>query len=175
MAQTITFSSAFIRTAGLVLDDGTKKVRINFTASLTKEVRDKMDWQELEKPKSFKGRLIEEAADSLDLDGELNGKTMTLTPNDRELAKASFSIEIGQVHSFQLVTVKDENSKRRELRFQVLTVVKGALKELEAYTDRVGQAKGALKISYVQQSELGLNDDVEATEEQRQATLPTND
>jgi hypothetical protein len=171
MAQTITFSSVFIRTAALALDEGTKRIRINVTASLTKEVRDKMDWQELEKPRGFKGRLIEEAASSVDLEGELHGKTMTLTPNDKEIVRRAFSIEIGQVHDFKLATVQEENSKRRELRFQIITVAKGALGKLEDYADAVGQAKGSLKISYVEQSALDLDTGVMATDEQRQAVL----
>lgn len=174
MANTINFSSAFVRTASYALNDGTKKVRINITASLTKEVREKMDWLEIERPKNLKGRLLDEAAEGISLEGELHGKTMRLTPNEKELAKAGFEIEIGQVHAFTLATVQDGDSKRRELRFQVMTTAKGALGELEKYTDRVGQAKATLRISYVQQSEMELAagaEDVQPTEQQRQAVL----
>lgn len=174
MANIINFSSAFIRTCNLTLDEGTKKIRINVSTGWTKEVRDKMDWNEPERPKNFKGRLVDEAASDISLDGELLGQTMTLTPNDAELRKSAFSIEIGKVSAFQLVTVKDENSRRKELRFQVMTTARGAAGAIEAFTDRVGQGKATLKISYVQQSEMDLaaaEDEPRATEEQRLAVI----
>lgn len=129
-----------------------------------------MDWQELERPKNFKGRALDEAATEMDLEGELHGRTMILTPNEKELKKLEFQIDIQQVKDFRLHTVSEESSKRKELRFQIITSVAGALGEIETYTDAIGQGKGSLRISYVQQSELDLSSEIKATEEQREAT-----
>lgn len=169
MATQIQFNSVFIRTAGFALDDGTKRVRINVTASLTKEVRDKMNWHEVEKPRNFEGRTVDEAADKIKLDGELHGRTMTLTPNEGELKKLAFSVDIAEVKSFELATVQEEASKRRELRFQIMSSAPGILAEVETYCDAIGQGKGTLKISYVEQGKLDLDPNVTASAEQRKA------
>lgn len=164
MPNTILFSSAFVRTASFALDEGSKRIRINFTASWTKEVREKMDWQEVDRPRGFKGRTIEEAAGAISLIGELNASTLQLRPNDKELHKAAIEFDIQQVVKFELVTVSDGDSTRRELRFQVITGAPGAIGTLEGYCDAVGQAKGELRISYVRQEKL----DLEPTESHQQ-------
>lgn len=164
MANTISFTGAFIRTVAMALDEGTKRIRINVTANLTKEVREKMDWREAPKMAS-NGRFLEDAATCIDLEGELHGRTMTLTPSNGELAKLAFSIDISEVKSFQLVIVRGENSVTRELRFQVLSVAQGALGAIETYTDAIGQDKGTLKVSYVKQQELDLGATGEAEED----------
>lgn len=170
MANTINFSSAYFRTVNTVVGEGPKKVRMNITASFTKEVRDKMDWQEPVRPDGFQGRTIDEAAEEIDLDGELHARTMTFSPNEAELKGVGFSADIAEVKNFILVTVSDEGSKRRELRFQIVSSAPGILAEIEAYVDRIGRGKGTLKISYVEQQELDLDPNApRATSEQRDA------
>src|SRR6185436_4535903 len=117
MANTISFSSAFLRTGSFALDEGAKRVRLNFTSSLTKEVREKMEWAEATRPKG-NGRTLNEAPRKIDRVGEINARQMTMIPNDKEWAKHKFTLDISLVDSFQLVTVEGENSSRRELRFQ---------------------------------------------------------
>lgn len=173
MASTINFSSAFIRTVSMALDEGTKRIRINVSASLTKEVREKMEWLEPTKPKG-NGRTIDDAATSIDLEGELQGRTMTLKPNDKELQRHACEIEVSEVGKFCLVTVKENESTRKELRFQILTTQRGALGKIEKYTDAVGQAKAELRISHVKQEELPLGD-VTASDQKRMATAPDSD
>lgn len=142
---------------------------MNVTASWTKEVRDKMDWQEPVRPNGFEGRTVEDAAEAIDLEGELHARTMTFRPNEDELRGVEFSIDISEVKNFELVSVVEEQSRRRELRFQIVTSAPGCLAEIEKYVDTIGRGKGTLKVSYVQQEELPL-DGPKATSEQRDAT-----
>jgi len=178
MANIILFSSAFIRTASMALDEGTKRIRVNVTSSWTKEVRDKMDWAEPDKPKGFTGRTVDEAASSIDLEGEIQARNLSLQPNDKELKKLGIEFEIAEAKNFQLVTITDGNQTRKELRFQIVTTAAGALGEIERYADSVGQGKGELKISYVKQGALDLVDMSDApkqTEERKKATAKEAD
>jgi hypothetical protein len=169
MANTIIFSSAFFRTVNSVIGEGPKKVRMNVTASFTKEVRDKMDWQEPVRPNGFQGRTIDEAAEEIDLEGELHARNMTLTPNEAELKGVAFCIDIAEVKNFSLVTVAEKESRRRELRFQIVSSSPGILAEIEKYTDVIGRGKGTLKISYVEQQDLDLKTETPAAAD---PTLP---
>lgn len=150
--MTITFLSVVIQTATMALDEGTKRIRIYCRASLTKEVRDKMDWPEPVRENDH--RTIEEAARALKLDGELPGAVLTFTTNDKELKKYGFEIHAEGIKDFQLVAVKEGEGRRRELRFQILAVAGGTLGVVEAFSDKVGQAKCSLRVSYAEQAKL---------------------
>ena len=173
MPSSITFTGCFVRTVTLALDESAKKVRINCTANLTDKVRAVMGWG---KPphlqKDGEERSIEDAAQQIDLDGELHATNLSFRPSNAELRGVQFDLDIHSVSHFQLVTVNDGESKsHRELRFQILTSATGAATKLETYTDVVGQGKGELRVSYTKQEDLPLH----AADEQREATSDDKD
>lgn len=152
--MTINFSSVVIQTACMALDEGTKRVRINVRASLTKEVRDKMDWPEPARENDH--RTIEDAAKALKLEGEIAAANVILTPNEKELKRNAIDIHVESIKDFQLVAVKDGEARRRELRFQLIGVAPGILGVVEGYADTVGMGKAGMKVSCLTQDELPL-------------------
>lgn len=155
MPSTVAFLSAFIRTINTtVTPDNSKVVRINMSASWTKDMQKKMGWTETPKPEGFDNiRTIDEATQSRELEGDLHATTLTFKPNEAALAKShTVEIAIDQVHGFSLVIME---GGRKELRFQVIAKAAGVLASLEDYCDNVGRAPAECRVSYTKQMALG--------------------
>jgi hypothetical protein len=90
------------------------------------------------------------------LEGELHGSHFVLKPNEKQLAQHEIQFDIRSVEDFKVATVKDGESKRRELRFVVRSSAPGVAALVDDYIRRIGDYEGALKISYVRQEAMDL-------------------
>lgn len=109
-------------------------------------------------------------------DGKLEGGSFILTSKDK-LVDGEVDISYTTCNSFACHRFELEGRKkkgfRRELRFTVTFKQQDACALLESYMMTTDNARGVLQLTYVEQPEqISL---VEATDEQRQATLPAAD
>jgi hypothetical protein len=122
-------------------------VKISIGCDFTKPVRDAMKWGEL--PEGFSQASLE---------GELNAQTFSMDPG-AELEKHKFDLPISVAQKFQVVSlVVPDKPNRLELRFQVKSAHHKATRIIDDYFRTLGQKKGQLRISYVEdeQGTLGL-------------------
>lgn len=121
-----------------------------FACPLTQPVIKTMDWDEF--PDWLK---------SAHPVGEVTGATlMSLVPADKELKKHAIELSVTAVYGFEIQTLeiegKRDKGKRHELRFKIdFSDPKGARK-LEEYRAVVGDGKGNLSVSYIEQTKLDL-------------------
>ncbi len=151
MPDQIIFRGAYVRRFAV---DGAQAggvfVKIYIGCDFTKPVREAMKWGEL--PEGFT---------QADLAGELSGQTMTLDPGS-EMEKHKFELPIGIADSFQVVSlVVPDKPNRLELRFQIRTAAITATRIIDEYYRTLGDHRGQLRLSYVEdeegkQGKLGL-------------------
>jgi hypothetical protein len=166
MAQQIHFRGAFIRYFDVRQSPKGEGIWVNvhMTADFSDPVREAMGWGEI--PDNFtEAKLL----------GSLTGVEMMLKPSSRELDKYALKLQIREVKDFKVVVLAqgDDKPNENELRFTVVTSSEKANTYLGNYLKSIGKGKGRLTVSYSEQG--SLVDGIEATEEQRQATLPEND
>ena len=154
----ITFRGAVLRYADLRRrEEAGVFARIHVTAEVTKPVMEAMDWQE-----------IPTCVDSGKLDGILTARHLIWTPNQKELRSHEIQMEATEVGDFQFFRVRgdDGQSTHAELRFIVRVSEPGAIAQLEDYMRTVGEARGALKITYTDQSKLPLDEQTEGEDDE---------
>jgi hypothetical protein len=155
------FRGAFIRFVDLRYDEKSKTpyIKINFTASFSKPVREAMEWGE---PPAGYG--------SADLDGDFSATHFVLTPNGRELKDSEIELKAKSIGDFVLFRVKgdDGDSTHHELRFQILTSDEESGRKLQDYIKVIGKGEALLRVNYAVQSELELEAEA-AAEEQPEA------
>lgn len=150
----ITFRGAHVRYFDVRKEkESAPFVRLHITAEMTNPVMEAMEWQP-----------IPECVDKCNLGGILSSRNLILTPNQKELRDQEIELECSQVSDFQLHRIADGESRRTELRFIIRANEDKAPTLLWEYLRVVGQAEGALKISYSSQEKLPLGED-EPTEE----------
>jgi hypothetical protein len=163
------FRAALIRFVDLRYDDKAKMkyVKMNFTASFSKPVREAMEWGE--PPAGFA---------SAKLNGDITASHMILTPDGKELGQHELQMDISGASSFEVHRVKvGEDSYENELRFQVVTSASGAAARLEAYLEVIGKGTAQLRVNYEQQQPLVTTDTQERliSEEQAHDTSEAKD
>lgn len=143
------FTAAYIRFVDLRYDEKSKTAytKINFTAAFTEPVREAMEWGE--PPAGFA---------SATLDGEFTASHLILTPKGKELKDHELQINAKEIHSFELVRVKnkDGESTSNELRFQIVTPDPEAPAKLAEYISKIGKGEAHLRVNYEAQSELEM-------------------
>jgi hypothetical protein len=145
MADSITFRGAHIRYYDGRLEEGGAFVRIHMTTDFSQPVMEEMDWED---PGS--------SVMSAKLEGQLLATHLVLTPGDAKLRKEEVQFDISEVLDFNVASVKEGDSRGRELRFIVRSSAAGVAAIVEQYVRRVGDHQGALKVSYTKQEELPL-------------------
>ena len=141
--STITFSGAIIRYAHL---EKNMTRRLYITANYTKPVREAMEWQE-----------IADCETMAQLEGELHGQKLTLTPNDEKLRKFEVQLDCGLVTGFGVFrpqAKEDRESRKTELRFEVEIKSSGSMAEIENYKEKIGEAPAMLKILHAEQEKF---------------------
>lgn len=116
-------------------------VRIHVSADFTELVRTAMEWQEL--PDSFtEGKLSGEiAAHQISMKGS---KGLGL----------SFEMAVKSIADFKVVTIKEENSSHRELRFVIVTDEHGAYTTVGNFVETAGKATCQLTVHYSEQAQI---------------------
>jgi hypothetical protein len=147
MSESIVFRGTHIRYFDGRQEEGGAFVRIHLTAEFSEPVMEAMDWEE-------PGSSVTDAK----LDGELHGTHLILTPGDKLLSRSEIQFDIRSAEDFKVVTVTEGDSKRRELRFIVRSSADGVAALVDQYIRVVGTHQGVLKISYVKQEQLPLQD-----------------
>jgi hypothetical protein len=145
------FRAALIRFVDLRYDDKSKVkyVKINFTAAFSEPVREALEWGA--PPAGFA---------SAKLDGDMNANHFVLTPDGKELRMHELQMDSTGISNFEVHRVKvGEDSHENELRFQVVTSVKGAAAMIEAYLEAIGKGTAQLRVNYEQQTPLEMSDD----------------
>ena len=152
MSDTVIFRGAYIRSFEFRNGDGDKHTRIQFSADWTEPVRRAMAWGE-----------CAEGFAAADLVGRLAASHVILTPSPRELKQHELQIDAEEVSGFNIVPLKDSEGglTGRELRFAVKTTSADAEALLAAYCRTVGRGLAQLKISYVKQEEMALEEAAE--------------
>lgn len=142
-----------------------------FSGSFPKSIGDEMGWN------GFPA-----GATSVNLEGDLAARSMTLTPKDGPLSKWTTTFEINRVYGFQALRLESEGTRgkshRIELRFHVAFADREGCRYLEEYMTNAGEAKASLEVAYTKASEQSsmLGDDTPALDDvRRQATLAEND
>ena len=146
--SSINFNGAYIRYADLRFKDkaGVFAV-IHMTAELTDDVIKAMEWE-----------APPDCADMIKLSGGLNGRVMTLTPDQASMKSQSLSMELTGVDDFKYFRVpgSDDEAEHGELRFQARTSEVNAVGKVEAYLRVVGQGTGTMAVSFEKQDKLDL-------------------
>lgn len=119
--------------------------RIHFSANYSDTVRKAFTWEELP-------ACMQQAK----LTGELIGKNMILTPNDKEFKKHELHLSCKDVSDFSVFRVKVPNSdsEKTELRFIARTTEPDAGALAESYLRHIGRAGAQLRIEHEQQGSL---------------------
>lgn len=155
MPESITFRGAHIRYYDGRHEEAGAFVRLHVTAEFTVQVMDAMGWED-----------PGDSVSSANLEGALNSTHMILTPGDKQLKQYELQIDIKDVTQFKVVAIEENEVKRRELRFVIRTLEDCGAGKIEQYVRAIGDHQGALKVSYVKQEDLPL-------EETKQQTLDT--
>jgi hypothetical protein len=109
------------------------------------------------------------------LEGKFEGGSLIHSASDK-LVNAEYDIAYLVLSDFEMIRLEIEGKKkkgfRRELRFKATFKEQDACAKLEAYMFESDNARGPLKVTYYPEQ---VQEDLELTEEQRQATLKEND
>lgn len=109
------------------------------------------------------------------LDGKFEGGSLIHTASDK-LVEAEYDIPYKVLGDFEMVRLEIEGKKkkgfRRELRFKATFEEEEICAKLEAYMFASDNARGPLKVTYYPEQ---VQEEMELTDEQRQATLEEND
>ena len=155
----INFTGAHIRFIDVRRSAASTHTVVHVTVNYSRAVCKAMSWSE-----------DRDGDKSVNLEGELSGKNFILTfPGSGE----ELQLDITSASGFKYASVKnpDGESKRSELRFQVLSAQPGAGALAEEYLSKIGDGKGTLRISYEKQGELGLTAEQETHVESTQGEL----
>jgi hypothetical protein len=151
LGHTILFRGAFIRYFDVRQgnEGGDVFARLQMSADWSDSVAEKMEWQGI--PESITGA---------DLTGLLLASHMILTPADKELKQHELQLDIQEVRDFKLVTSRDEEGqvRSREIRFCVKTSDEDAPALAYQYMQKIGKHGGHMRVSYVKQDSLPLED-----------------
>lgn len=147
MSESIIFRGTHIRYFDGRQEEGGAFVRIHLTSEFSEPVMEAMEWEE-------PGSSVTDAK----LDGELLGTHLILTPGDKLLSGSEIQFGIRSAEDFKVVSVTEGDSKRRELRFIVRSSADGVAALVDQYIRVVGTHQGALKVSYVKQEQLPLQE-----------------
>jgi hypothetical protein len=159
----INFTGAHIRFIDVRKSAASTHTVVHVTVNYSRAVCKAMSWSE-----------DRDGDKSVNLEGELSGKNFILTPpGELSRPRHELQLDITSASGFKYASVKnpDGESKRSELRFQVLSAQPGAGALAESYLSKIGDAKGTLKISYEKQGELGLTAEQETHVESTQGEL----
>jgi len=156
------FRGTTIRFVDLRYDEESKATftKINFSAELSKPVMETMEWGE--PPSGYA---------SAKLDGSLVASNLILTPNGKELQQHELQISAQEIGSFAVYRVKDGESTKLELRFQVVSQTDGAAALLEQYIRAIGKGQAQLRVNYAQQAEMDLHAEAAAEAEDAEEPL----
>ena len=159
MPDQIIFRGAYIRRFG-VSKPGAAITKIFVGCDFTKTIREAMKWGEL--PEGF---------NQANLEGELNAQTMTMDPGV-DLDKHRFDLPISVASDFQLVSlVVPDKPNRQELRFQIKSAHVKATRIVDDYFRTLGDRRGVLRISYVEEPETQGALDLKKGDEQDKLPL----
>lgn len=138
--------------------------RIHLSSNWNEQVRNKMDWE-----------AIPDSVTECKLTGSLLASHLILTPSDKLLKDQEIQFDIKSVEDFRLVSLKDDEGeiRGRELRFIVRTP-KQVAGHLEEYLSVIGRHEAALKVSYVKQENLPLEETKAANSETNEDDLETS-
>lgn len=162
----IRFRGATVRYYDTRKDDGGAYCRIYFSARADQEVRKKMGWGITQDPK--KGDIVSDPWPSVGeqsgkLAGVLSSNTFILTPKDKELSKHEVEIACHKVSdfAFKVETDSNGNTKGVTINFCVRSSSPEASVKIDRYFRNIQDALGELKIDYVKQETLPLEEAAE--------------
>ena len=123
--------------------------KLYFTAELTPAISRAFEWD-----------AISDKATSSDMDGEISGGTLTLSPKELGMKLAAFTCEFGTLNKLEIVRLEIEKTRGKGHRSEVRFVVKfsGAdtAAKAERWLTKIGEAKGTLEVSYAKQDVMDL-------------------
>lgn len=162
----VTFRGVILEYADLRRKEVSVFARAHFTADWTKPVADVFEWEE-----------IPSSVTSAKLDGSLTSDKFILTPTDKKLRDWEFELQCSRVEDFTIVRITKDEKTITRLRFTAMVEAQGGVGLIEAWMRSVGEAPAALKVTYVEQTELDLEkgDDIRATPEQQAAAMEMED
>ncbi len=135
-----------------------------FSANLTSAVAKKMAWGDIPTWET-----------SSTLEGDLAAQSMVLGAKDTLMAAYEISVDIQNASSFEAIRKELPGKRAKGFRHVLHFTVKfadNAMGLLEEYMLKVPEEKGNMTILYVPRA---AQQDIQQTEEQRQATLAEND
>lgn len=145
MAANYTFIKTKIKKAEMKVSDAGAFVRVYFIAEFTETILDAMEWED-----------PGESSKKTEMEGELSSGNLILTPDDEKLAKNETQFSFFHAKKFFIVTIEEDEVKRREVRFFVDTNAPEAATAVYAYMGIVGDHSANLKLSYSRQGDLEL-------------------
>lgn len=159
----LTFRGVTINYPDLRRKEASVFVRLHCSSDLSDKVCDAMEWQPV--PDSVTGA---------NLQGFLTAEKIVVTPTEKKLKDFELEMQCSRIDSFQLVRKKDGDNTITRLNFICMIEQVGAIQWIENWMRSVGEAPAAMKVTYIEQSELPLEGDegdVKATADQRAAAM----
>jgi len=135
-------------------------VRVHMSSDLSGPVQKAMEWDE-----------IPSCVDSANLEGFLTTDKMILEPNDKKLKDQEIEINCSRIEDFKITRKTEDEKTITRLRFTALVEQRGAIAWMENWLYAVGGAPAALSVTYHEQQEMELNEEVRATDQQRAAAM----
>ncbi len=146
--SSIYFERCFLRYADLRFKDkaGTYCV-LHMTADLTDEVIKAMEWE-----------APPECAEMVKFEGGLNGRVMTLVPDQSPLKSHTLTVELSGLDDFKYFRVagSDDKSEHGELRFTARSSEVNAIAKVEGYLRVVGQGTARMSVAVEVQQKLEI-------------------
>lgn len=146
---TMILRGVVIRYADLRFEkEGAVFCRLHLQADLSTTVLDDMGWQ-----------AIPDGITSAKLTGALTGRTLTLTPNDKDLKRHGFELECNDVGDFAVVPEKgdDGDVTGHRLNCMARSLEVGAITKVEQYRRLIGEGNAQCRISFERQEVLNFD------------------
>jgi hypothetical protein len=162
----IRFRSASVRYYDTRKDDGGAYCRIYMTARADSEVRKKMGWGCVGEGKELTDPWPSDGERSGKLLGTLSANNFILTPKDTELRKHEIDVGCNKVSDFAFTVENDSNGNRKGvmISFVVRSSHPDASIKIDRYFRSIQDGLGDLKIDYIKQENLPLEEVAEETE-----------
>lgn len=159
----VTFRQVIIDYADLRRKETGALIRLHCSADVTKPVQEAMEWEE-----------VPTSVSSAKLEGSLSAEKIVFTPTDKKLRDFETEMQCSRVEDFTLSRKTEGEKVVTRLRFICLVDTADAITYVAEWMKKVGDAPAALKVQYIEQSELdlqGSDKGAKATDEQRKAAM----
>ena len=143
--ENLTFVKSTLRGGDIRRGEAGTFVRLHFTTEFTQAILDQVGWDDPGES-SKKTRMANP--------DNLPPGNAVLTPEADMLKKHEVSFSFTGAKDFDLVTVNDDDSSRREFRFTVETTDVDAAQKVRDFWAAMGEGPSYLKLTYSEQETL---------------------